>query len=147
MGCFQDVFDEMFPMDWLDPYGRMPLNPGASVSVDIEMTENDGIKRVSAVKTPPRADNMSFGDALSMVLSITEGVSEPLCRSLQAADQGKRDDKKSEKSDEKDSKNEDDVVQSNPQRRSDSGNRDRNLWSDRKSDGSSQTDDCKSGSR
>ena len=89
MGCFQDVFDEMFPVDWLDPYGRMPLNPGASVSIDIEMTEKDGVKRVSAVKTPPRVDNMSFGDALSMVLSITEGVCEPLRGSQQAADLGK----------------------------------------------------------
>lgn len=97
---FQDVFDEAFPKSWLDPYGAMPLNPGLQASVDITVEKSDGLTKVTAVKTPPRSQSMSFSDALEMVLSITSGENGPLCDFPQSADQGKC---KTEKEDEKDS--------------------------------------------
>ena len=101
---FNEVFDDLFPKSWLDPYGKMPMNPGLQASVDITVEESDGFTKVSAVKTPPRSQHMSFQDVLEMALSITScenGVSAPF---WQADDQGKC---KAENKEEKDQESED----------------------------------------
>lgn len=110
---FNDVFDSAFPKSWLDPYGDMPMNPGLQASVDIEVTKSDGVTKVTAVKTPPRSQHMSFEDALEMVLSITSCENEPLCTNLQAADQGKCEDEKCPDSSGEKEKEPDPVGESN----------------------------------
>ena len=115
---FQDVFDDMFPKSWLDPYGNMPLNNGLEASVDITVEKSDGVTKVSAVKTPPRSQHMSFSDALEMVLSITCGENGPLCSSLQPSDQGKRDSEDKPDKPEKQTKTDEEEGE-------DDGNRDR----------------------
>ena len=97
MCSFNEVFDDLFPKSWLDPYGHMPMNQGLQASVDITVEKCDGVTKVTAVKTPPRSEHMSFRDALDMVLSITSCDIEPVCESSQCADLGKQEIKKDAK--------------------------------------------------
>lgn len=98
----------MFPKSWLDPYGNMPLNNGLEASVDITVEKSDGLTKVTAVKTPPRSQHMSFTDALEMVLSITSCENGPLSGSQRSADQGKCEEEKGTEKDPEDNKESED---------------------------------------
>ena len=94
MGCMESALSNLFPVDWCDPYGSMPLNKDYSVQIDIMQVEtNDGIK-VTAVKTPPHAGTTSIQDAISMALGMGCYNDEAQKSSPQSADQGKRDNEK-----------------------------------------------------
>lgn len=70
MSGFADVLNELFPTDWLDPYGSMPLNKQYSVQIDITQVETDDGIKVTAVKTPPSASTTSVQDAINMALGM-----------------------------------------------------------------------------
>lgn len=119
MGCIDSALSNLFPTDWLDPYGNMPLNKEYSVQIDITQVETDDGIKVTAVKTPPRAGTTSIQDAINMALgfccspeadesdsknanSMGNKTSEDKTGSQNAiqrsADLGKRDEKNSEDS-------------------------------------------------
>ena len=70
MSGFADVLNELFPTDWLDPYGSMPLNKQYSVQIDITQVETDDGIKVTAVKSPPSSGTTSVRDAISMALGM-----------------------------------------------------------------------------
>ena len=70
MSGFADVLNELFPTDWLDPYGSMPLNKQYSVQIDITQVETDDGIKVTAVKPPPAASTTSVQDAINMALGM-----------------------------------------------------------------------------
>ena len=97
MGCMDEALNNMFPVDWCDPYGNMPLNKDLTVQIDItQVTTDDGIK-VTAVKTPPRAGTTSIEDAISMALGMGCCEIGPQNAIQQADDLGKRETEKEDK--------------------------------------------------
>ena len=94
MGCMESALNNLFPVDWLDPYGEMPLNKEFKVQIDVTQVETDDGIKVTAVKTPPRAGTTSIGDAISMALGMGCCETEPQNESSQSADLGKRDEEK-----------------------------------------------------
>lgn len=87
-----EVLNNLFPTNWLDPYGCMPLNKEYSVQIDITQVETDDGIKVTAVKTPPRAGTTSIQDAISMALGMACDNCEAPTNSQQSADLGKYDD-------------------------------------------------------
>jgi len=72
MGCMDEALDSLFPVDWLDPYGQMPMNDRYSVQIDITQVKTDNGIKVTAVKTPPRAGTASVSDAIKMALGVCD---------------------------------------------------------------------------
>lgn len=94
MSGIEQALSNMFPVDWCDPYGKMPLNKEYSVQIDITQVETDNGIRVTAVKKPPQADTTSIEDAISMALGMGCDEIGAENGSQQSADLGKQDSKK-----------------------------------------------------
>jgi hypothetical protein len=96
---YQDSLANIMPIEWLDPYGRMPFAGNMETSVDITIVETDDGIKASSVKNPPKSGPSRIMQAIQQALGVDPYVCGALCSSPQAADQGKQ---KSQKNDVRD---------------------------------------------
>ena len=133
---YQDALSNIMPVEWLDPYGRTPMANGMETSVDITIVETDDGIRASSVKSPPKSGPSRLMQAIQMALGVDQFDCESPCSSLQAADQGKRDDEEKKDSGEKPEESGTMGSTSSP----DSRRQGQQPWSGEKSEGALTTD-------